>query len=270
MNDYEAKKSEFLRKINKYTENDVMIAFSGGVDSSLLLKAACQCAEAKNTKVHAVTITSELQPIKDVEIALRVAAEIGAIHHVININELDNTQIRNNPKDRCYICKKYLFSKAKEFAHKLNITTIMDGTNEDDLHVYRPGIKALRELGILSPLAECKMTKDEVRRMAAGYGLSVASRPSAPCLATRFTYGTFLDDEKLKKVEEGENYLRSMGFKNVRLRVHANLARIEVDTSDFEKFMMSCQDVISYLKNLGYTYITLDLEGFRSGSMDLL
>lgn len=147
--------------------------------------------------------------------------------------------------------------------------TVLEGTNEDDLHVYRPGIRAVRELGVLSPLAEAGLTKQEVRRMAAEYGISVAARPSAPCLATRFPYGTALSLPELKRVEKGEAYLRSLGFRNVRLRVYGCLVRIEVDAEDLEGLLDRRLEAAAFLKELGYQYVTLDLEGFRSGSMDM-
>lgn len=151
----------------------------------------------------------------------------------------------------------------------MGIPVILEGTNEDDLHVYRPGIKALKELRIASPLAETHMTKAEVRQMAAEYGLSVAAKPAAPCLATRFPYGTSLTYEKIQQVEKGEIYLKSLGLGNVRLRVHETVARIEADEGDFSKIMAQKDQIAAFLKEVGYTYIALDLEGFRSGSMDI-
>lgn len=268
LNYYEEKKEALLCKIKEYTVQDVVIAFSGGVDSSLLLKLACESAEPRQKKVYAVTIESELHPRQDMEIAKKVAKEAGAIHKRISICELQEAGIQDNPKERCYLCKKYLFEKLKEFAETLHISTVIEGTNEDDLHVYRPGIRAVRELGIISPLAEVEMTKEEVRRMAAEYGISVADRPSAPCLATRFPYGTALTFYDLELVEKGEVYIRAVGFRNVRMRVHKDVVRIEVDKEDVPKLVLKSDEIISYLKTLGYRYITVDLEGFRSGSMD--
>ena len=266
--DFREKSKKLLTLIDNYTDKDILIAFSGGVDSSLLLKLACESAHKNNKKVYAVTVHTQLHPINDVVIAKEVAKEAGAIHLVIQIDELEDAGIKDNPVDRCYLCKKYLFSKLKEVATNLNIDTILDGTNEDDLHVYRPGIKALDELGIKSPLTKANMTKADVRRLAQEYNISVAQRPSTPCLATRFPYGTNLSYENMKKVEQAEEYLRSMGFYNVRVRVHDDIARIEVDEIYMDKLIFERKNIINYMKNLGYTYITLDLEGFRSGSMD--
>jgi uncharacterized protein len=268
MNQYIEKKQKFLELIDRYTNQDIIIAFSGGVDSTLLLKAAQESADKKNHKVHAVTIHTTLHPMNEIQITEQLAKEIGAIHSVIQVDELQNAGIMNNPVDRCYQCKKYLFTKLRTMAQNLGIEVIMDGTNEDDLHVYRPGIKALHELQVLSPLAEAGMTKDDVRKMAEEYGLSTAKRPSAPCLATRFPYGTNLSYHKMKMVEKGEDFLKTLGLYNVRLRVHDDIARIEVDSQDIKKLFENRDDIISYLKNLGYAYVAVDLEGFRSGSMD--
>ena len=267
--DYDDKKSALLEEISEYTKKDVILAFSGGVDSSLLLKLLCQAALINKTRVYAVTIHTTLHPVYEIAIAKQVAQEAGAIHSVIEVDEMAEAGITDNPMDRCYRCKKYLFTRLKKMAEERLIDTMLEGTNEDDLHVYRPGIRAVQELGIKSPLAEVHMTKAEVRRMAKEYGISVAMRPSTPCLATRFPYGTRLSYENMQKVEQAEDYLRKMGFYNVRLRVHDEIARIEVDAKDMDKLLTNRMEVIAYLKSLGYSYVTLDLEGFRSGSMDI-
>lgn len=264
------KMNEILKKrMEEYTGQDSMVAFSGGVDSSVLLKLACDMAKKHGTKVHAVTIQSELHPLGDLGIAKRVAEEIGAEHHVVQIRELKEAGIQDNPTDRCYRCKKYLFASVAELAQKLGAAVILEGTNEDDLHVYRPGIRAVRELGIKSPLAEAGMTKEQVRLLAAELGLSVASRPSTPCLATRFPYGTRLSVTEMKKVEQAENYLKQQGFTNVRVRIHGSVVRLEVDAKDMGKLLEERKEITAYIKALGYDYITMDLEGFRSGSMDV-
>jgi len=186
----------------------------------------------------------------------------------LKIDELGEADIAENPVERCYRCKRYLFKKILKEADRLGVSRVIEGTNADDLHVYRPGIRAVRELGIISPLADIGITKEEVRLMAREYGISVAEKPSVPCLATRFPYGTHLTGEKLQKVEEGERFLKALGLYNVRLRVHGEIARIEVDRQDMPLLMGQKDLAVEYLKKLGYTYITLDLEGFRSGSMD--
>lgn len=266
MTEYELKRQKLLACMEQYAKEDVAVAFSGGVDSSLLLKLACQAA--KNTTVYAVTIQSELQPQNDLEIAKTVAMEMGAKHVVLTIHELQEAGIQTNPKDRCYLCKKYLFGQIRQFAAQKGITQILEGTNEEDLHKYRPGIRAIRELGIFSPLAAVGMTKEEVRTLANEYGISVANRPSAPCLATRFPYGTTLCLEALARVERAEQYLHELGFWNVRVRVYGEIVRIEVENDQLMEAVAKRENINSYLKTLGYHYITLDLEGFRSGSMD--
>lgn len=251
------------------TKENIMIAFSGGVDSSLLLQMACLYAKQNMTLVYAVTVSTKLHPHGDVEIARRVAEETGAIHKVIEIDELQETGIENNPKNRCYLCKKGIFTKITELAKELGVHVILEGTNEDDLHVYRPGIQALKELGIKSPLAECGITKAQIREMAKEKGISVANRPSMPCLATRLPYGDAISYELLAQIDKGEQYLRSFGFYNVRLRVHGTITRIEVDQKDIPDLLEHREEIITELKKLGFIYITVDLEGFRSGSMDL-
>ena len=149
-----------------------------------------------------------------------------------------------------------------------NVSLLMEGSNLDDTKVYRPGLKAIAELGVKSPLMEAGFTKAEVRRLAAELQISTADRPSTPCMATRFTYGTKLTMENLKKVEQAETFLGTFGFGNIRLRVHDNVARVEIDENCFEKLLTHREEIIRYLKELGFDYITLDLEGFRSGSMD--
>lgn len=263
------KKEQLCDKMRQYAAQDVMVALSGGVDSSLLLKLACEAAKTTGKSVYGATMQTKLHPVEEIEAAKKISEEIGAAHIIIAVDEWKEAGIMNNPVDRCYLCKKHLFQKMSERAKALGIHTVLEGTNEDDLHVYRPGIKALRELQITSPLAEVHMTKEEVREFAAECGLSAASKPAVPCLATRFPYGTILTHEKMRQVEKGENYLKSFGFHNVRLRVHGDIARIEVDAEEFSNVVLHGQRIIHHLKELGYGYVTLDLEGFRSGSMDI-
>lgn len=269
MRSYSEKKERLLQMMEQYAGEDIIVAFSGGVDSSLLLKIACKTAEEKGTNVYAVTMRTKLHPVRELQDAEKTCREIGATPVVIDVDELGEAGILNNPTDRCYLCKKHLFTKMLEKAKALGINTVLEGTNEDDLHVYRPGIRALKELGILSPLAMAGITKDEVRRLAEDYGLSAAAKPSTPCLATRFPYGALLTYEGMEQVEKGETYLKSLGFYNVRLRVHGQIARIETDKAAFPALLQRKEEITAYLKNLGYDYITLDLEGFRSGSMDI-
>ena len=265
---YEEKCRLLKEQLSRYASEDVAVAFSGGVDSSLLLKIVCEAARETGKKVYGVFLRTMLHPQGELEEAMQVAQETGAIFHVIEVDELEEADIADNPADRCYRCKRYLFQVMKEEMKLLQVYRILEGTNEDDLHVYRPGIRAVRELGIVSPLADAGLTKSDVRRLAGEYGISVSGKPSTPCLATRFPYGVRLTYEAMRKVEQGESYLRSLGLGNVRLRVHGNLARLEVDTDDIGRVTERREDIAGYLKNLGYNYVTLDLEGFRTGSMD--
>lgn len=267
--EFEKTRLDFENTMRELASQDLCLAFSGGVDSSLLLKAAVDAAAQTGVKVYAVTFDSRLHPSCDLEIASRVAEELGGIHQIISVDELEQEDIRHNPVDRCYLCKYHLFETLKKFAKERGITCILDGTNEDDMHVYRPGIRALRELGIISPLAQLHITKKQVKELAAAYGISVASRPSTPCMATRIPYGMEIDYEMLARIAQGEAFLRTRLQGNVRLRLHGNVVRIEVDPEAFAHLMEQREDIIKDLKELGFVYLTLDLEGFRSGSMDI-
>ncbi len=268
MEQMEEKKERLRQQMAEYAGEPVCIAFSGGVDSSLLLKLACDAARKKGTKVYAVTFDTIFHPACDLETARRVAKELGACHEVICVNELELTELQNNPPDRCYLCKRHLFRQLIAFAEEKGITCLLDGTNEEDLHVYRPGLRALKELGIRSPLALCGITKWEVKEMASELGISVASRPSTPCMATRLPYGARIEYETLHRIEAGEAYLRKHFKGNVRLRLHGDIARIELDKEEMMTALKLREEISRELKKLGFGYITIDLEGFRSGSMD--
>lgn len=266
---YEEKKQKLQKQMLVYAQGDMLVAFSGGVDSSLILKLAVQAAAKTGHKVYGIMVHTMLHPMGEVEDARVTAEQIGAEFRVLEIDELQGADILDNPVDRCYRCKKYLFHNLIEGGKKLGVSAMMEGTNEDDLHVYRPGLRAIRELGIHSPLAEAGMTKAEVRKLAGELGISVSNKPSMPCLATRFPYGTRISYEAMQKVDEGEAFVRSLGFYNVRLRIHNDVVRIEVDVNEMPRLLEYREQIVAKLKKLGYDYITVDLEGFRSGSMDL-
>lgn len=259
---------ELRRQMEKLTCEDTVVAFSGGADSALLLKLACDSAKENGRKVYAVTVHSKLHPAKDLETAKKTAEELEAEHIVIETDELKDAGILDNPPDRCYRCKKYMFAKVLETAEKLGVSCVLEGTNADDTKEYRPGLRALEELGIISPLKIADLTKEEVRRLAAHYEIRVSDRPSSPCLATRFPYHTRLSYEELEKADIIEQFIRSMGYGNVRARIHGQMVRIEVDASDIGKLVTERAPLISMIRRLGYDYVSVDLEGFRSGSQD--
>ena len=253
--------SEFLKSKEK---QGICLAFSGGIDSTLLLYL---CKGLEN--VQAVTFSSVFQTEEEIELCKQIASQYGVNHVIIDFNPLESPDLAKNPQNRCYLCKKIFFSKLTDFAKSQNLEYIMDGTNFDDLHAFRPGLKALKELNISSPLAEFKITKQEIRMYAEEIGIEIAQKPSTPCLATRFPYGTRLDAEKINIVKQGENILKSFGFEANRLRLHDNIARIEIEKSRFNDFLARKDEIVQALKSTGITYITLDLEGLRSGSMDI-
>lgn len=262
------KRRDLIDQLEELTRQDTCVAFSGGVDSSLLLMLMTEKARHHGTTVYAVTFDTVLHPRGDATIARAVANEAQAVHQVLKIDELDQPEIRNNDKRRCYYCKKALFQQLITFSSEKGAKAVVEGTNFDDLSVYRPGLDAVQELGVYSPLAKAKLTKAEVREWAKEIGLSVAERPSAPCMATRLPYGTPIESVLLGKIEAGESYLHSIGFDIVRLRVHGEIARLEVSVDQFAELLVRKDEIIAELKRIGFFYITLDLEGFRSGSMD--
>ncbi|OOB78413.1 MAG: TIGR00268 family protein [Epulopiscium sp. Nuni2H_MBin001] len=250
--------------IKSLAKEGLCVAFSGGVDSSLLLKIACQSGET----VHAVTFNTKLHPKADLEVASKIANEVGAVHKVICIDELEIEEIIDNPPERCYHCKRHLFANLIQYAADNNLKYIIDGTNYNDLSEYRPGLKALEELGIISPLAKLQITKEQIRSHAKTLGLSVHNRPSAPCLATRLPYYTKLDMEILNNIDKAEEKLKDYGFATNRVRLHQNIARIEVPKSDLQSLLAQHEKIVIDFKKLGFAYITMDMQGFRSGSMD--
>ena len=246
----------------------ICAAFSGGTDSSLLLTVLSELRAQAPYPLLAVIFTTAFQTAEETVSAQSLADELGVPVETVSFDVLADPVLRTNPKDRCYHCKRRLFTEMKRIADARGLKHLMDGTNADDTKVYRPGRKALEELGVLSPLAICGFTKDEVRRAARELLVPTAEKPSSPCLATRFPYGTELTDEALRRVEHGETYLRNIGLGTVRLRVHGACARLETDVEGFRTVAEHRDRIASELRRIGFAYAALDLEGFRSGSMD--
>lgn len=243
----------------------VILAFSGGVDSTFLLKAA---KEALGDKIKGVTINSPYTPKWEIEEAKKLAKELGINHEIIEVEIID--EIKNNPENRCYLCKKSLFSKIIYVAKHEGYKHVIDGSNYDDLNDYRPGMKALEELDVKSPLLQCKLTKDDIRGLSKELQLNTWNKPPYACLLTRIPYGNKLDMRELERIEEAEKYLMGMGFRAVRVRCHKDLARIEVNKNDRRKLFDEhiLDEISSKLKEIGFKYITLDLEGYRVGSFN--
>lgn len=250
----------YLRDLEK-----AVLAFSGGVDSSFLLKAA---REALGDKVKAITIRSPYTPKWEIEEATAFVQNLGVAYEIIQVPIIE--EIRHNPENRCYLCKQAIFSIIKASALEQGYPFVMDGSNFDDTRDYRPGLRALQELGIKSPLLECQMTKQEIRNLSKELGLVTWDKPAYACLLTRIPYGHELKVENLEKIEKAERYLMSLGFRAVRVRCHENMARIEVNKNDRRKLFNEqlLDDICLKLKEFGFQYVTMDLEGYRVGSFN--
>ncbi|NQT30476.1 MAG: ATP-dependent sacrificial sulfur transferase LarE [Candidatus Saganbacteria bacterium] len=246
----------------------VLIAYSGGVDSTFLLKIA---KDTLGDNVLAVIAKSPTYPEDEVLAAKLLCEKLGVKYQIIDTDEFSDENFVSNPRERCYFCKKELFSRLLEIAKEDNIPYVLDGSNYDDKSDFRPGTKAKDELGVRSPLMELAFTKQDIRHFSKEMGLPTWDKPSYACLASRIPYGTKIDEETLKKVGEGEKYLKSLGFKQLRVRHHGNIVRIEVDKDSFAKIMQEdlMDKIAKQFEKLGYTYVTLDLKGYRTGSMNL-
>ena len=242
------------------------VAFSGGVDSAFLLHEA---ALAGKEKVTALIMKTPSVPERELDEAVAFCKSRGISFFVLPADPFSAAGFRENGRDRCYICKHFLFSALLEKAKEEGIPFVADGTNADDRKEFRPGLRALKELDIRSPLAEAGLTKKEIRELSEKEGLPTWNKPSFSCLATRFPYGEELTVEKLRRTEAAENLLAELGFTQRRVRVHGNLARIEVLPAEIPLLLERRDMISSRLEELGFLYTTVDLKGFRSGSMDM-
>ena len=264
----ESRKKQRLKKILKGMKR-VVIAFSGGTDSAFLLKISIDTIGSTN--VLAVTAKSETFPQREYRAAKELAGRLSANFMAIRTKEAKNEAFLKNPLNRCYHCKKELFARLISIAKKKGYNTVIDGFNYDDRKDMRYGSQAAKELGVRSPLAEAEIGKNDIRRFSQQLELSTWNKPSFACLASRFPYNQRITIGKLKKVDRAEELLYEYGFKQVRVRVHKNIARIEVTDDDMRRLLPARRlrkDIADEMKQLGFSYVTLDIEGYRSGSMN--
>lgn len=245
----------------------LLIAFSAGVDSTFVLKAAYL---AIGDRAIAFTASSPTVPPGEIEAAKAFAHSLGCRHIVLDSHELTNPSFTTNPVNRCFFCKDELYRICRAEADKLGVTTIVDGTNLDDLKDHRPGLKAANEWGVRHPLVEAEMTKDDIRRYSHELELPTWDKPSSPCLSSRFPYGTSINLERLKQIGSCEVFMKGLRFREFRVRYHGDLARIEVAQSEINRlFEKTTRDaIVKRFKEVGFNYVSLDLQGFRSGSLN--
>lgn len=262
----DSSKLDSLRSIFSQMDQ-ALIAYSGGIDSTLVAKVAF---DILGERALAVTAASPSLMAEDLVEATEQAQVIGIAHEIIQTHELENPNYATNPVNRCYFCKSELHDQLKPLALERGYPYVVDGVNADDLRDYRPGIQAAKERGVRSPLAEVGITKLEVRELARGLGLPWWDKPAQPCLSSRFPYGELITAEKLQRVGRSERYLRQLGWRTLRVRSQDDTARIELPPDQLQTFVLTTDlpTLVSTLQSYGFTYVTLDLEGFRSGKLN--
>ena len=243
----------------------VVVAYSGGVDSALMLKAA---HDVLGDRAIAATGLSETYAPEEMEEARKIAAHIGVRHEMVRTMELTDPRYANNTHQRCFFCKTELYTQLQSFANQHGFAEIVDGTNADDLGDFRPGIRAAKNIGVRSPFVEHNLGKSEIRVISSWLELPTWDKPAAACLSSRFAYGDPITVEKLKQVSSAESSIRSLGFRGFRVRHHGEIARIEFPAEDLEDAFERRDDIIAGVKAAGYAYVTIDLDGFRSGRMN--
>ncbi|MFH1370456.1 MAG: ATP-dependent sacrificial sulfur transferase LarE [Planctomycetota bacterium] len=261
------KKFESLKRILKELES-VVVAYSGGVDSTFLLKVAVDTLGAKN--VLACISAGIVEPKHVLKRAKKIAKTIGVRLRTIDADELKDPHFVANKADRCFHCKSHLCQELLDIAHRKGLKHVVFGTNRDDLDDYRPGNRAMKVFGVRSPLAQAGLTKKDIRTLSRKLGLETADVPASPCLASRLAYGLEISEQRLNQIEKAEDFLRKLGLVEFRVRHHDTIARIEVHPEDFKKISTepNRSKIIKKLKTLGFKYVTVDLQGFRSGALN--
>ena len=261
-------KSDKLQRLEEVIRplGRVLVAYSGGVDSSLLLKVAVDVLGRE--KVEAVIASSATYPSKEKTDAVGFCESIGARYSVIETDEMEDSRFIENTPQRCYICKSHLYDEILKIAKQRGSSAVVEGSNVDDLRDYRPGRKAIEEKGIMSPLKEAGLTKAEIRALSLELGLPTHSKPAKACLASRIPYHTRIEREALSRIERGEAFLETLGFSQVRIRCHGEVARIEVEPGELEKLFQKREAIVRGLSEIGFKYVTADLKGYRTGSLN--